>query len=181
MGPLKDCLSFALLLTKTASGVKLASNGPWDLKAGRGVRAAFPSRSSVVMPAVRRAMRASRLATTPKNASVHYALGLTLVRQHRNREAVVELRQAASLAPGEPRYAYVYGVALHGTGRQEEGIKVLAAAQRRFTGDVDLLQALATMEQERGRREAALGYARALVALTPEDLEARALLQALER
>ena len=79
------------------------------------------------------------------------------------------------------RYTYVYGVALHSAGKQVEGIKVLADAHERFTGDPEILQALATMERERGRREAALDYARKLVELLPDDPQAGNLLRELER
>ena len=117
----------------------------------------------------------------PAAAPLHYALGLSLVRQKRVGDAVAELRQAARLAPDQSRYAYVYGVALHGTGRKAEGIQALANAHRRFPGDPELLQALATMERDRGDRQAAAGYARKLAALMPDDAQARALLQELQR
>ena len=111
--------------------------------------------------------------------SLHYALGLTLARQQRLADALVELQQAARIAPAEPHYAYVYGVALHSSGKQEEAIRVLAAAQKRFTGDVELLQALATMERDRGQRAAAREYAQQLVKLVPDDPQAQALLREL--
>jgi len=44
-----------------------------------------------------------------------------------------------------------------------------------------LLQALATMERDRGNRQAAADYARKLVALLPDDAQAKALLQELQR
>jgi tetratricopeptide (TPR) repeat protein len=115
------------------------------------------------------------------NASLHHALGLALVRQKRLGDAVAELRQAARLAPDQPRYAYVAGVALYSSGKKSEGIQALADAHRRFPGDVDLLQALATMERDRGDRQAAAGYARKLLVLMPEDAQAKALLQELQR
>ena len=115
------------------------------------------------------------------DATVHYALGLSLARTRRLADALVELQSAARIAPGEPRYAYVYGVALHSAGKQEEGIRVLAAAHQRFTGDVELLQALATMERDRGNRTAARDYARQLTELTPDDQQAQALLRELSQ
>jgi len=117
----------------------------------------------------------------PGSAPLHHALGLSLVRQKRLGDAVAELRQAARLAPGQARYAFVYAVALHSTGRKAEGIQVLAEAHRRVPGDPVLLQALATMERDRGDRQAAAGYARKLVELMPEDAQAKALLQSLQR
>jgi tetratricopeptide (TPR) repeat protein len=113
------------------------------------------------------------------DASLHYALGLSLARQQRMPEALAQLQQVARLAPEQPRYAYVYGVALHSAGRQAEGIAVLAAAHAKFPGDSEILQALATMERDRGRNAAARDYARQLVQLTPDDPQAQALLRAL--
>lgn len=126
------------------------------------------------------ALRAA-LKREPAAAPLHFALGLALVRQKRLRDAVAELRQAARLAPGQPRYAYVVGVALYGSGRKAEAIQALAEAHRRFPGDPELLHALATMERDRGDRQAAAGYARKLLALMPEDAQAKALLQELQR
>jgi len=117
----------------------------------------------------------------PASAPLRHALGLSLVRQKRLGDAVAELRQAARLAPAQARYAYVYAVALHSSGRKAEGIQALAEAHRRVPGDPVLLQALVAMERDRGDRLAAAGYARKLVELMPEDAQAKALLQSLQR
>jgi Flp pilus assembly protein TadD len=108
------------------------------------------------------------LKLTPNNASVHHALGLT------------KRRKAAQLAPDHPGYTYVYRIALHSSGRQADGM-VLADAHQRFGGDAEILQALATMERDRGKLDAALSYARKLVELAPDDPQAQALLRELER
>jgi tetratricopeptide (TPR) repeat protein len=121
----------------------------------------------------------SALQKSGKAASLHYALGLSLARRQRTEDALGELRQAARLAPEQPRYAYVYGVALHSKGSAAQGIKVLAEAHERFPGDVEILQALATMERDRGQLAAARHYAQQLVDVVPEDPQAQALLRAL--
>ncbi len=51
------------------------------------------------------------IAVSPEDATLHHALGLSLVRQKKNDEALLELRRATELAPGNARFAYVYGVA----------------------------------------------------------------------
>jgi predicted CXXCH cytochrome family protein len=48
---------------------------------------------------------------SPSDAMLHHALGLSLVRQGRNEEALRELKRATELAPDNSRFAYVYGVA----------------------------------------------------------------------
>jgi predicted CXXCH cytochrome family protein len=115
------------------------------------------------------------------DAAAYYALGLSLVRQRRRDEAVVELREAARLAPNSAQYAYVYGMALHSTGKPQDALHVLEAAHQRFPADPAILQALATMERDRGNREAALAYARQLAHAAPDDPAAQALLQEMER
>jgi Flp pilus assembly protein TadD len=72
-------------------------------------------------------------------------------------------------------------VALHGAGKVPQAIAVLEQAHRRFPGDPELVQALAAFERDRGNRVAAAGWAEELVALTPDDPQARQLLEGLRR
>jgi len=61
------------------------------------------------------------LARSTSDATLHHALGLSLVRQKKYDEALRELKRATELAPGNARFAYVYGVAkaeLAGTSEQ---------------------------------------------------------------
>jgi predicted CXXCH cytochrome family protein len=51
------------------------------------------------------------LERVPRDATLHHALGLALVRQGRGEEALRELKLATQLAPGNERFAYVYNVA----------------------------------------------------------------------
>ena len=51
------------------------------------------------------------LERAPRDATLHHALGLSLVRQARGKEALRELKLATQLAPGNERFAYVYNVA----------------------------------------------------------------------
>jgi tetratricopeptide (TPR) repeat protein len=110
------------------------------------------------------------------SAELSHALGLTLVRQGRNADAIAELARAAKLAPEFPRYAYVYGIALHSTGEVERARTVLEDAHRRHPGDQRLLVALVTMSRDAGDLEFALTYAVILAELIPEDPGARQLL-----
>ncbi len=109
------------------------------------------------------------LLTHPTAAPLHHALGLVYARQKRQGETVASLADAVRLDPDEPRYAYVYGVALHSLGRPAQGIAALEDAHRRFPGDRSILQALATMERDRGDRAKALVYAERLLAAAPDD------------
>ena len=57
------------------------------------------------------------LALDPPNAAAHHALGLWLIRQKRLPEALTALAEAARLSGDNPRYGYVYAVALNETGQ----------------------------------------------------------------
>ena len=52
------------------------------------------------------------LTVAPGAAALHHSLGLSLVRQQRKDEALRELKRATDLEPGNPRYRYVYEIAV---------------------------------------------------------------------
>jgi tetratricopeptide (TPR) repeat protein len=87
---------------------------------------------------------------SPDNASLHYALGLTLIRQRQLLAALAELKLAAALAPDDAHMGYVYGVALHDTGNAREGVKQLQAVLKAHPDDVEVLQALLAYSRETG-------------------------------
>ena len=103
------------------------------------------------------------------------------MRQNRLPEAVDLLRRAARARPDAPRFAYVYAVALHDTGRAGDAITVLEGAHRQRPADRDTLTALATYLGERGDVKRALAYAEKLAALDPADAAARTLVETLRR
>ncbi|MBL8527108.1 MAG: tetratricopeptide repeat protein, partial [Burkholderiales bacterium] len=108
------------------------------------------------------------VALEPRAAPLHHALGLALVRQKQTAAAVRELGEAAKLAPANARYAYVYAVALHDTGRPQDALRVLREALKRQPYDREVLFVLAQYSAA-GNRESALGYARQLLELDPEN------------
>jgi hypothetical protein len=65
------------------------------------------------------------ITASPRDAGLHYALGLTLTRLKRQTEALGELRRASELDRESARYAYVYSVALHSGGHAEQAMGVL--------------------------------------------------------
>ncbi len=103
----------------------------------------------------------------PDDADLQHALGLTLVREKRHKEALERLERATALAPGQPRYAYVYAVALHSVGRTSEALESLKSAHERHPGHADLILTLATVSRDSGDTEAAIHYARRLLELAP--------------
>ena len=104
------------------------------------------------------------------SAPLHHALGLSLIRQQRHADALVELARAAQLVPDDLRYVYVYGVALHDTGRSREAISVLESALRQYPGDREVLTALASYARERGDTKAASAYGERLRQIEGSDV-----------
>ncbi|MFO1074897.1 MAG: cytochrome c3 family protein [Geminicoccaceae bacterium] len=124
------------------------------------------------------AVLAAGLAVAPDSADLHHAKGLWLIRQQKYREAVAELGRAARLAPANPRYAYVYAVALQETGSPSDALPVLEAALARNPTDPDLLFTLGAILLQSGDAPAARRYAETLVRVAPNYPNARELLQA---
>jgi predicted CXXCH cytochrome family protein len=115
------------------------------------------------------------------NGDVYYALGLSLVRQQRLREALPALAQAAQLRSDLPRYAYVYAVALHEAGEGQRALQVLTAAHVQHPAARDIVVALVEYHLQAGDRPTALAWARKLVELAPGDRRARQWLESLQR
>ena len=111
----------------------------------------------------------------PDNPDVQQALGFLLVRQGRRAEALSQFEKAARLRPQDPSYSYIYGLALNSSDKTPQALTVLEAAHRRHPKNGQILQALATINRDIGRRHDAIRYAEQLVALAPEDPEARQL------
>ncbi len=82
------------------------------------------------------------LSKVPRSGELHHALGLLLVRKSRLSDALPHLRQGAELAPENPRFSYVFAVALESAGRLGQAIAVLEKARQRHPGDRALGQLL---------------------------------------
>ncbi len=123
---------------------------------------------------------AQALQTNPDSAALHHAHGLALVRLGRSDEGLAALRRAFELAPDQPRFAYVLGVAMFEQ-QPGEAIALLRQAHEAFPGRHDLLLALATMSRDVGEFAAARGFAEKLAAISPTNPAARELLSTLPR
>ena len=120
------------------------------------------------------------LRNSPRNASLLHALGLLMVRQRRSAEALELLGAAAHQDPSNPRYAYVYAIALNDAGRQQDAIDVLEAQLKRQPYDRDALEALMTFYQQAGNPGMALIYAQRLGKLAPDNSQLRQLITELK-
>jgi predicted CXXCH cytochrome family protein len=119
------------------------------------------------------------IARVPRSAALHYALGLTRVRQQQPSAGLESLKRAAELDPNEARYTYVYAVAVHSAGRTGEGIAILEQAEKRWPHDHDVLLGLASFQLQAGKTGAARQTASALIAAYPSDPDAQALAEQL--
>ncbi|MFZ1641405.1 MAG: tetratricopeptide repeat protein [Candidatus Contendobacter sp.] len=113
----------------------------------------------------------------PQNATAYHALGLLLIRQKRLPEAITALAEAARLGGDNPRYGYVYAVALNSAGQGPKAIQELETVLQRHPNDRDSLLALVAFQRDAGHLDAARVYARRLAELEPDNPEVRALLQ----
>ncbi|MCM8626231.1 tetratricopeptide repeat protein [Accumulibacter sp.] len=119
------------------------------------------------------------IARDPQSAEVRFALGLSLVRQKRSREALEAFAEAVRLAPGNPHYAYVQAVALAESGQAGRAIDILDRALTSHPDDRELLLALAQLRYARGQREQAAAHLRHLATLAPDDPDLARILEAI--
>ncbi len=70
------------------------------------------------------------LATLGNSALLHHAKGLSLIRLQQTDKSMESLAKAARLGAENPRYAYVFAIALNSTGRTDMALGELATAHR---------------------------------------------------
>ncbi len=121
------------------------------------------------------------IARSDRDASLHHALGLTLVRLKQSDAALDELRRSAELDPGRARYAYVYAVGLQSAGRRGDAIAVLKANLQRHPNDRESLAAMINFSREAGDIKSALEYAERLAKFAPNDAVLAKLIDDLRR
>jgi tetratricopeptide (TPR) repeat protein len=97
---------------------------------------------------------------------LHHALGLNLVRQQRAVDALPELASAATNS-SNPRYAYVYAIALNSAGHADAAITTLESSHARHPADRETMYALVTINRDLGRNAAALAWAARLATIDP--------------
>jgi len=107
------------------------------------------------------------LAIDPDNPGAAHALGLLLVRQQKLDQAIGLLELASRNAPGAPRYAYVYAVALNSTGRPDDALAIADAALTEHPYDRELLALLVSLHREANNLSRARPYMQRLQELGP--------------
>ncbi|MDO8434888.1 MAG: tetratricopeptide repeat protein [Candidatus Binatus sp.] len=108
------------------------------------------------------AVLTAALQRSPHDASLLHSLGLLMVRQKQNMKALELLGAAAHSDPASARYAFVYAVALHDTGRTKDSINILEGSIKAHPYDRDTLAALVDWWNEAGDQSKALAYTQRL-------------------
>ena len=115
------------------------------------------------------------LQNIPNDASLHHALGLTLVRLDRSEEALAELKRATTLLPDNARFAYVYAIGLNSAGKTRASLAEVDRALEYHPDNRDLLMVAAVFRRDRGDRTGARRYAERLSQRYPDDANAARL------
>jgi predicted CXXCH cytochrome family protein len=109
------------------------------------------------------------LKAVPEDPAIHHAFGLLQVRMGETAAAMDHLAWAAEHGRDNPRYSYVYGIALNSTGEHEKAINVLEKARTRHPYAKDILRALVTICRENENTRKAGVYEKALRELEASD------------
>ena len=113
----------------------------------------------------------SALAMSPRDDQLLHLLGVSLVRQQREEEAIEPLKKAISLNRRDAEYHNALGVALRNTGRVAEGVESIERALKLDPTLEDGRYNLALSWQALGQFDKAGGIFRDLCARRPGDVE----------
>ena len=108
-------------------------------------------------------------ASYPREASLHHALGLALVRHGQRQEALAALRQAYELAPEHAEYAYVLAVALHDAGQVEAALALLREQLEQNPANRSVRMSLVSYLRAAGAVQQADTLFAELASLNPQD------------
>lgn len=114
----------------------------------------------------------------PQEGMLHYALGLSRVRQQQHEAAMEHLRRAWELQPEDPRTGYVLAVAWEATAPQS-ALEILRQAAKLHPNDRNLLWAGASFSYRHNRPALAREFVKALLKRDPNDQPAQQLKQQL--
>jgi tetratricopeptide (TPR) repeat protein len=117
------------------------------------------------------------LSIAPDSAGAQHAWGLHLVRQQRIEDALPFLKIAATIADAQPRFSYVYAVALDSIGATDQALSHLKASDQRWPNQIDTLNALLIYADKQNELASHMQYLSKLSALSPSSPLVRRLMQ----
>ncbi|WP_237065262.1 tetratricopeptide repeat protein [Microbulbifer guangxiensis] len=100
----------------------------------------------------------SALERVNEKAPVLYSLGLSLVRQQRNDEALEYLRRAAESENTTAHFIYVYAIGQHSAGEVNAALATLERGLQQYPHDPQILSALVALYREAGNPDKARQY-----------------------
>jgi Flp pilus assembly protein TadD len=109
------------------------------------------------------------LQNVPDSAALNHALGLSLIRSGQKDRALSSLKQAHRLGADQPRYGFVFGIALQGTGDDAGAVTAWESVVARHPNHIDTLRALTKALYQVGEYGRALAHAQRIAELTPTD------------
>jgi len=127
-----------------------------------------------------KALLAKALKIAPDSAGVQHSYGLMLIRESQYDQALPYLQEAFELPTGQPRYAYVYAIALDNQQQLSEAIAVLEAANKRWPNQTDLLLTLVRYLEKNNEINKAYRYLSDLSRIAPGSPQVQQLLQRLQ-
>ncbi len=117
----------------------------------------------------------------PRHSDAHYNLGLLLAENGRLADAIPLFERAAELDPRDGQSLYNLGVALERLGRTPEAVAAYQQALARMPSHPKALFNLALCNYREKQYPACIRLLTRLLAITPDDIEAQALLDAAQR
>ena len=117
----------------------------------------------------------------PDNAAVQHSYGLYLIRQKQTDKALGHLQRATEMQQSQPRYFYVYAVALESNNQLDSAIEVLKQADERWPNQYNLLMTLVLYLEKAQRQAESWPYLSRLSAIAPNDPEVKRRVQALQQ
>ncbi|MCP4430369.1 MAG: tetratricopeptide repeat protein [Gammaproteobacteria bacterium] len=121
------------------------------------------------------------LRIAPDDGAVHHSYGLFLIRRQKYDVALPYLKAASEQANAQPRYAYVYAIALDSKNRTNAAIKVLEKANERWPNQYDLLMTLVLYLEKAGDKQSIYKYLSALTAIAPNAPDVKQLVKKYSR
>ena len=120
------------------------------------------------------------LEVAPDSSDVQHSYGLMLIRARQYGPALPYLKTAFELDGAQPRYAYVYAVALENQQRLKAAIAVLDAANERWPNQTDLLLTLVRYLEKDNQINRALRVLSDLSRIAPSSPQVRQLFERLQ-
>ncbi len=112
----------------------------------------------------------------PKEAALHYALGLSHIRQQQTAQGLKELKLATELSPDDRVFAYGYALGLYSKSDKKASIAFLQRRLKKYSGERNNLYLLAQLALEEKRPEWFGPFLPKLSQLSLSDRQAKELM-----